>query len=114
MDIQSDIERAQAWGINKGITGPYGTGTIQRQSEKLLEECDETRVGLEKLQNAKTTAETWEALDEIQDGLGDMMVVMILICEMTGLHLGGCLNSALKVIEARTGRMVDGRFEKDK
>ena len=114
MDLQTDIERAKGWGANKGITGPYGTGTLQRQTEKLEEEFGETKVGLEKLQSAKTTAETWEALDEIQDGLGDMMVVMILICEMTGLHLGGCLNSALKVIEARTGRMVDGRFEKDK
>ena len=114
MDIQTDIERAKGWGINKGITGPYGTGTIQRQSEKLLEECDETRVGIEKLQNAKNNDEAWEALDEIQDGLGDMLVVMILICEMTGLALGGCLNSALKVIEARTGRMVDGQFVKDK
>ena len=114
MDIQTDIERAQTWGANKGITGPYGTGTIERQSLKLLEECEETRVGLDKLQNAKTTVETWAALDEIQDGLGDMMVVMILICEMTGLNFGKCLNSALGVIEARTGRMIDGQFVKDK
>jgi len=39
---------------------------------------------------------------------------MILICEMTGLNFGKCLNSALGVIEARTGRMIDGQFVKDK
>ena len=114
MDIQTDIERAQKWGANKGITGLNGTGTIERQSDKLAEECEETRAGLNRLQDAKTTVETWDALDEIKDGLGDMMVVMILICEMTGLDLGDCLNSALKIIEARTGRMIDGQFVKDK
>jgi hypothetical protein len=43
---------------------------------KLEEEFGETKVGLEKLQSAKTTAETWEALDEIQDGSGDMLMVI--------------------------------------
>lgn len=114
MDIQNNIEATRAWGVNKGITGPYGTGTIQRQTEKLTEEYQETLSALERLPLAKTTAETWEILDEIKDGLGDMLVVMILIGEMTGLPIEVCLDSVVKIISARTGRMVDGQFVKDK
>ena len=107
MDIQNNIEAARAWGTSKGITGPYGTGTIQRQTAKLTEEYQETLSALERLPLAKTTAETWEILDEIKDGLGDMLVVMILIGEMTGLPIEVCLDSVVKIIMARTGRMVD-------
>jgi hypothetical protein len=114
MDLQSNIEAVRAWGINKGITGEYGTGTIQRQTQKLTEEYHETLSALERLPLAKTTAETWEILDEIKDGLGDMLVVMILIGEMTGLPIEPCLDSVVKIISARTGRMVDGQFVKDK
>ena len=114
MDIQTNIERTRAWGIAKGITGTNGTGSIKRQTEKLLEEFEETRSALERLPLAKTPAEAWDVLDEIKDGLGDMMVVMILIGEMTGLPIEDCLDSVIDIISARTGRMVDGQFVKDK
>jgi len=39
---------------------------------------------------------------------------MILIGEMTGLPIEVCLDSVVKIISARTGRMVDGQFVKDK
>lgn len=114
MDLQLLFDKVRAWGVGKGITGPYGTGTIQRQTEKLTEEYQETLSALERLPLAKTTAETWEILDEIKDGLGDMLVVMILIGEMTGLPMEVCLDSVEKIISARTGRMIDGQFVKDK
>ena len=114
MDIQNNIERTRAWGIAKGITGTNGTGSIKRQTEKLLEEFEETRSALERLPLARTPAEAWDVLDEIKDGLGDMMVVMILIGEMTGLPIEDCLDSVIDIISARTGSMVDGQFVKDK
>ena len=114
MDTQSNYDATKAWGIDKGITGPHGTGTIQRQTEKLTEEYLETLSALQRLPMAKTPAETWAILDEIKDGLGDMLVVMILIGEMTGLPMEDCHDSVVKIITARTGRMIDGQFVKDK
>ena len=44
------IENVLQWGIEKGITGPTGKGTILGQADKMIEEANETdfptRVGM--------------------------------------------------------------------
>ena len=47
------------------------------------------------------------------DDLGDILVVMINICERNHVDLKDCLSAAYDDIEHRTGRMVDGVFVKE-
>ena len=51
--------------------------------------------------------------EDIQDDIGDMLVVMINICERNNVTLDDCLTTAYRDIEHRTGRMVDGVFVKE-
>jgi NTP pyrophosphatase (non-canonical NTP hydrolase) len=51
--------------------------------------------------------------EDIQDDIGDMLVVMINICERNNVTLDDCLTTAYRDIENRTGRMVDGVFVKE-
>ena len=50
---------------------------------------------------------------DIRDDIGDMLVVMINICERNNLSLLGCLKVAYNDIKDRKGRMVDGIFVKE-
>lgn len=49
----------------------------------------------------------------ISDDIGDMLVVMINICERNNLTLDECLQCAYDDIKDRKGRMVDGVFVKE-
>jgi NTP pyrophosphatase (non-canonical NTP hydrolase) len=101
-DIQETIEKVRRWGHNKGITGPSGKATVDGQMTKLLEEYMELVDGIETERDAS-----------IIDGIGDMTVVLILLCDMLGLSLGECLAAAYDEIKGRTGTMQDGVFVKD-
>lgn len=109
------------WGVEKGI---FDASSPLRQLDKTQEELDETKDALEKLHNLdyqlslmedmgvpKETEE--EALAEVKDGIGDMLVTIILLAEMVEMNTVDCLNAAYDVIKKRTGKMVDGQFVKD-
>ena len=51
--------------------------------------------------------------DEIVDALGDILVTIIIQAELQGVSLTECLESAYNVIAKRTGKMVNGQFQKD-
>ena len=63
MNITKLIEAVKSWGVSRGITGPNGKGTIERQFAKFIEELHEF-----------LTAKTDE---EKIDALGDLQVVAI-------------------------------------
>lgn len=50
---------------------------------------------------------------DIKDDIGDMLVVMLNICERNGLSLFECLEVAYNDIKDRKGRMIDGIFVKE-
>ena len=50
---------------------------------------------------------------DIKDDIGDMLVVMINICERNNISLEDCLSSAYNEIKDRKGKMVDGVFVKE-
>lgn len=60
------IEKVKQWGVEKGITGPNGKGTIEGQFWKFIEEMNE-------LGQAIKANDT----QEIRDALGDLQVVAI-------------------------------------
>ena len=50
---------------------------------------------------------------EIRDGIGDMLVTIIIASKMLGEDPERCLELAYNEIKDRTGKMVDGKFVKD-
>lgn len=77
--------------------------------------------GDSKSQMLKCVSEVGELADavakgdivEIVDGLGDVLVTMIILAELKGLDLTDCLESAYDVIKNRKGKMQGGVFVKD-
>lgn len=103
------VEAVERWGENKGITGPNGTGTIQRQMDKLEEEFQELKDAIKD-----------KNLTNIEDAIGDMQVVMILLSQLLTIEYQksvtviDSLRQAYNVIEKRKGKMINGQFVKNK
>jgi NTP pyrophosphatase (non-canonical NTP hydrolase) len=113
------------WGEDKGI---FAKSTPLRQLDKTQEELDETREALQKLVSLgdqeildeKLLTEDLDSLTleedtllEAKDGIGDMLVTIILLAKMLNMDSVDCLQSAYDVIKKRTGKMVNGQFVKD-
>ena len=113
------------WGEDKSI---FAKSTPLRQLDKTQEELNETREALEKLASL-TNQEILDdallsddfgnisleedALEEAKDGIGDMLVTIILLAKMVNMDSVDCLQAAYDVIKKRTGKMVNGQFVKD-
>ena len=87
------------WGYEKGILP--GANPIA-QSAKTLEEAAELNIALVK--NDK---------DAIIDGIGDVLVTLILQAQLQGVTIEECVYHAYRIIKGRTGKMVNGVFVKD-
>ena len=118
MNIEELIENVRAWGIAKGITGPTGKGTLLAQLSKTQEELTETRdaaIAMLIHQPDKANPTTfWVAKADLEDGIGDCAVTLILAAEMAGLRFEDCLAAAYDEVKGRTGKMEGGQFVKDK
>jgi NTP pyrophosphatase (non-canonical NTP hydrolase) len=98
-DMNELILAVEEWAAAKGI---LSAASPMAQMVKTHEEVNE-------LMKAVLTNDS----DEIIDGLGDVMVTLIIQAKMQGLDLNECLGSAYNVISKRTGKMVNGTFVKD-
>ena len=113
------------WGEDKGI---FAKSTPLRQLDKTQEELDETKEALQKLasladqeilseelltDDPDTLDLEEDALAEAKDGIGDMLVTIILLAKMVDMDSEDCLQAAYDVIKKRTGKMVNGQFVKD-
>lgn len=94
----NQFERVRVWATERGL---YDKGDAKTQFVKLIEEVGET--GRAILKNDQP---------EIKDGLGDAFVVLVNLAHLCGYTLEECVEEALLVIEARTGKMVNGTFVK--
>jgi uncharacterized protein YabN with tetrapyrrole methylase and pyrophosphatase domain len=54
-----------------------------------------------------------QVFEEIVDGVGDVLVTIIGVCEMLQIDPVMALDVAYAVISKRSGKMVDGKFVKD-
>ena len=72
-----------------------------QQFEKLLEEVEELRLNI-------------MASQPIVDDVGDIIVVLINLCERNCLTLKDCMAHAYNDIKDRRGQMVDGLFVKER
>ena len=89
----------RSWATDKGI---YDKGNSYIQYLKMLEEAGELAQALLNKDKA-----------EIQDAIGDMIVVLTSIAKFEGMFVEDCIRSAYDVIAKRTGKMVNGTFVKD-
>ena len=86
------------WAAVRGI---YDNGDSKTQYVKLMEEAGELAKAL--LTNDKL---------EIQDAIGDIIVVLTNLAHLEGFQVEECIDSAYQEIAARTGKMINGTFVK--
>lgn len=56
-----------------------------------------------------------QAMEALQDGIGDVMVTLVNVAELAGLGMNDCCEAAWNSIKDRTGELGnDGIFRKDK
>jgi len=96
--ISSKYELIREWARNRGI---YDKGDSKTQYVKLMEEAGELAQAILKRDTP-----------EIQDAIGDMVVVLTNLAELEDLKIEDCIDSAYDVISKRKGNMVNGTFVK--
>jgi len=94
------IENVKLWADNKGILKPENAS---KQMMKVIEELGETAGAIAK--NKKT--------EEIQDGIGDTFVTVIILAYQLGLNPTECLDRAWNEIKDRKGKTENGIFIKE-
>ena len=98
--ILSKYELIRKWAKNRGI---YDEGDSKTQYIKLMEEAGELAQAILKRDTS-----------EIQDAIGDMVVVLTNLAELEDLKIENCIDSAYDVISKRKGNMINGTFVKNK
>ena len=83
------------------------------RDRNLIDGSDDKSQVLKLLQELGELSDSVCKDEDIQDDIGDMLAVMINICERNNVTLDDCLTTAYRDIEHRTGRMVDGVFVKE-
>ena len=105
--IAETIQAVRQWGIDKGITGPNGKGTVatafelREEANEVFEEVDLLCVG------------AVGSLNDVTFEIGDVLVSAILLCDMLKLTPEQCLQAAYDKISKRDGQMIDGTFVKN-
>lgn len=51
---------------------------------------------------------------EIKDAIGDIMIVLTILCEQLSIDMNQCYEDAYNVIKDRTGQTINGTFVRDK
>jgi len=87
------------WAGKRGI---LDSSNPLKQLEKTQEELDETKKALED-----------GDIDETADGIGDMLVTIIILSELAGVDCVECLRLAYDEIKDRKGKMENGLFVKE-
>ena len=93
------IKLVEKWGDDKGL---LDSSLQKTQFLKVIEEVGEVASALAKDNQA-----------ELIDGIGDVMVTLILLARQRGTDITTCLDFAYNEIKNRTGKMVNGTFIKD-
>ena len=93
------FDMIREWAEKRGI---YESGDPKTQYVKLIEEAGEVGRAILK-----------DDLPEIKDGIGDMVVVLTNLAELSGLTIEECIESAYDTIAKRKGKMINGTFVKN-
>jgi len=91
--------KVRNWAMERGINKP---GNAPKQMIKVMEEVGETAGAL--LKNNE---------HELKDGIGDILVTVIILAQQLGYSPTECLQLAYDEIADRKGKTVGGVFVKD-
>ena len=91
------INLIELWSIDRNIHKSDST----KQALKIFEELGEVASALAKNKPA-----------ELKDGIGDVVVTLVILAQQNNLTLEECVQAAYDEIKGRTGKMVDGVFVK--
>ena len=91
------VLNVEEWAKAKGLDKAESS----KQFLKVMEECGEVASALARGQE-----------EELKDGIGDVIVTLIILAQQQGLTVEECLAFAYDEIKNRTGKMVDGVFVK--
>lgn len=95
----SDFDRIRKWAHDRNI---IKGATPEKQFVKLMEEIGELAEGVAKGRIA-----------DIQDGIGDAVVVLTILAEQHGMAIESCVEAAWNEIKDRKGEMRNGVFVKE-
>lgn len=108
---QALIKKVEAWGEDKGITGP---DNVEAQVSKFLEETQELRDEIKMdLRGYHTLGSPHPNLYDIKMELGDVLVTLIILCKQLDITMYDCLAMAYDKIKDRKGKTIDGTFVKE-
>lgn len=91
------IEQVEQWAKDKGLDKAESS----KQMLKTVEEVGEVAAALARNDQ-----------DALRDGIGDVVVTLIILALQNDMDLYECLNCAYDEIKGRTGKMVNGVFVK--
>jgi hypothetical protein len=120
MTFEELNEKVIGWAKEKGI---LDASIPLKQLEKTQEELDETKEALQKIKalqhpdlllgDMSRVSAYKKYKHEVADGIGDMLVTIIILAELVELESLDCLQLAYDEIKGRKGKMVDGLFVKE-
>lgn len=100
MTIEDLISRVETWASDRGITA---NSNAQAQLMKTVSELGELADATLKRDRS-----------EIIDGVGDVLVTLVIYARLQGITLGECLSSAYDTIKDRRGYLTpEGIFVKE-
>ena len=90
------------------------TKVEQWAKDKGLDQADSSKQMLKTIEEIGEVAASLARKDEhgLRDGIGDVVVTLIILAMQNDMDLYECLNQAYDEIKGRTGKMVDGVFVK--
>ena len=97
--IPNRFELIRMWAKDRGL---YDKGNSHTQYVKLIEEAGEIAQAILK-----------QDKPEVQDAIGDMVVVLTNLAELEGFTIEDCIDSAYTEISTRRGKMLNGTFVKE-
>ena len=96
---KTQFDLIREWADERGL---YENGDTKTQALKLVEEVGETCRAILK-----------EDFDEVVDGIGDCVVVLVNLAELKGVSIEACIEAAYEDIKGRKGKMANGTYVKD-
>ena len=97
MNLTKLDESVKKWAENKGLHNADSS----KQFLKVTEEVGEVAAALAR-----------NDMHELKDGIGDVVVTLIILAMQNGMTLEECLRQAYNEIADRKGQMVNGVFIK--
>lgn len=97
-ETEDITELIKKWAIERDLQ----SGNPKAQMVKLLEEAGELAEGINKNKQ-----------DLIIDSIGDVYVVLVILCMQLGLDINDCIKAAYEEIKDRKGKLVNGLFVKE-